>query len=226
MKHSLLFLALLAVGTGAARAQTTTVSPLEPTSPLADTTARPLRLAVGLTAGATYTSFGGSDATSGHDSRYKWGYHAGLTADIGLTEKVSFHPEVLYTLKGADFAVEASNRDLTYLDVPLLVRYHTSPLVKTSTLFLEAGPQVSTLLTAKTEAKANAKSEFNNVNLDFVLGAGYRWANGLVLGLRYDIGITNVYRKVPSAASMGRGDYQQNATTDAFLLLVGYSFSH
>jgi hypothetical protein len=37
--------------------------------------------------------------------------------------------------------------------------------------------------------------------------------------------VSNIYREQSPATSLGRGDYQSNAKTDAFLLSIGYSFA-
>jgi hypothetical protein len=219
MKPLLLVTALLAGSISAATAQTTEATPA-PT--VAADSASATWWAVGVKAGGVYSSFLGSDARA-LSNKYKLGYQAGLTADFRLTNNLSLHPEALYTLKGSDFAEAARNRTLTYLDVPVLLRYQPSGLFHASGLFFEAGPQASLLLSAKNEAKDDVKSTFNKLTYGFVMGAGYQLANGLSLGLRFDIGIGNAYKLVPAAESLGRGDYQLNAKNDSFLLSLGYS---
>ncbi|MFD2720993.1 porin family protein [Hymenobacter monticola] len=222
MKPSLLVTALLAGSISAAAAQTTEATPAPPAP--ADSTSAKTWWAVGAKAGGVYSSFQGSDARA-VSSKYKLGYQAGLTADFRLASTLSLHPEALYTRKGSDFAEAARNRTLTYLDVPVLLRYQPSGLFRARGVFFEGGPQASLLLSAENEAKDDVKPEFNKLTYSFAMGAGYQLANGLSVGLRFDIGISNVYKSVPAAASLGRGDYQRNAKNDAFLLSLGYSFA-
>lgn len=231
MKLFLLGLALLAGSPGLATAQTTDASApavAAPSTTPADSAAGRARrpwLMAGLTAGGTYSSFLGSDASI-YNTKYKLGYQGGLMADLRLTDHLALHPELLYVLKGSDFEAAARNRRLTYLDMPVLVRYYTGAAFSGNSFYAEAGPQASYLLTAKNEDKKSVKAEFNTWALNFVLGAGYRLGNGLSLGLRYDVGVTDIYQPVPAATSFGRGDFQQNTKSDVFSLLLGYSFGH
>ena len=229
MKYPLLSLALLAGSLGTARAQTPEVSPpanqrATLAAPGTPETSGTSRFGVGATGGGAYTSFLGSDATTGWSASYRWGYQAGLTADLGLSESLAFHPEALYAQKGAKFSADARNRTLAYVDVPLLLRYYPGGAFQANTAFVEAGPRVSALLAAKNDADTDTKAEFNRFDAGVVLGAGYRLASGLSLGLRYDIGITHPYQAIPAAASGGRADFQPNASNDAFSLLLGYTF--
>jgi opacity protein-like surface antigen len=224
MHKYLLPLALLAGSAGAATAQTT--EPLAATAPAAaarpDSAATAPRLAVGVVGGLTRSSMLGSDATTNYSAKYKFGFLAGLTFDLRLSPKLTLHPEARYTWKGSTFADAALNRNLSYLDVPVLVRFHEADFGR-NTLYLEAGPQFSALLTAETDGGADAKAEFRDLTLGFAMGAGYRFANGLSLGLRYDLDITHTYQEVPPAASLGRGNYQPNSRNDVFSAQLGYS---
>ena len=84
MKKALLALGLLAGTAGAARAQ-------QPTN------------TIGLAAGYARTTLsGGGEAYSATSHS---AYQAGLTADVYLSEVVSFHPEVLYTMRYFDATV-------------------------------------------------------------------------------------------------------------------------
>jgi hypothetical protein len=223
MKHSLLFAAAFAGSISVATAQVAEVATATAPAVAPDSTHQKC-FAVGVVGGGTYTRYQGSNAKA-HSPKYRTGFHGGLTADVRLSNELTFHPEALYTRKGSDFANDALNEELSYVDVPLLMRYYPNGAFQTNTLFLEAGPQVSYLLTAKGTNDADIKDKFNKVTVDFVLGLGYRLANGLALGLRYDIGVSNIYREQSPATSLGRGDYQSNAKTDAFLLSIGYSFA-
>ncbi|GAA4347890.1 hypothetical protein GCM10023185_03260 [Hymenobacter saemangeumensis] len=225
MKSAAYLLALL--GTAAtATAQTTDVPATAPAAEAPATAAKASsqRVAFGLKAGATYSSFRGSDATA-YRAQYKPGFLGGLTATLDLGETVSLHPEVLYVRKGSNFEADVRNRDLSYLDVPLLVRYSPMGSFGAKGAFLEAGPQASLLLSAKNKAGDDVKSEFNTLTYGFVFGAGYQLASGLSLGLRYEVGIADAYQPLPRNVSQGRGEYQQNAKNDVFSLLLGYSFS-
>jgi hypothetical protein len=171
--------------------------------------AQQLANTIGLTAAYARTTLsGGGDYKSTKHSAYQ----AGLTADVYLSEVVSFHPEVLYTMRYFDATNADYNRDITSLDVPLLARYHADGL------FFEAGPQVSLPLIAKNEAGDNVKNEVRKVALDYVVGLGYQLHHGPSLGLRYDGGMTSVFK--PATPVLGPDKLKAHT----ILLVLGYAF--
>ncbi|WP_299683642.1 porin family protein [uncultured Dokdonia sp.] len=106
----------------------------------------------------------------------------GLLAEIPISEKFSFQPELMYSGQGSSTAI------LTYFNVPLIGKYY---VVKG--LSLEAGPQIGFLLSAKnTDTDANIKDAFTNVDFGLGLGVGYTLNNGLFFNARYNLGIANI----------------------------------
>lgn len=140
-------------------------------------------------------------------------YQAGLTADVYLTDAVSFHPEALYTKRYFDATNSDFNRDISSIDVPLLARYHAGGL------FFEAGPEVVVPVTAKDDAGTDVKSDVNKVALDYVVGVGYQLGHGPSLAVRYDGGATNVF-KSNDATTLGLGKFKVSSV----MLVLGYSF--
>ena len=228
MKHSLLLLALLAGST--ATAQTTPAGPaaVAPTAvpaAQADSVYVGSRFLLGLTLGPMASSFMGSDATTGQKAQYRPGIHAGLMADVRLSDDWALHPEVLYAEKGSAYDRDMRIPDLrlTYLDVPLLVRRYFNGATGKQAFFAEAGPRVSALLAARqNDTEADFKSSFRPVDAGFLLGIGYRNTDGIAIGLRYDLGILNAYKTVAPEASLGRGSYQPNHRNDAYFLSVSF----
>jgi len=169
-------------------------------------------LSFGIKAGPSYTKLVGSEATG---SKFKWGFHAGVMADVGITDNFAFHPELLYSMKGHKIE-ELGNNDtnlyLNYLDVPLMLRY------KASGLFVEAGPQVSFLLSGKAE-DIDYTDEFKKTVIGYGVGLGYALESGLSLGLRYSGDFNNIIKEngfqVPG---------EQNIKNSVFTFSVGYSF--
>lgn len=141
-------------------------------------------------------------------------YQAGLTADFNVSEKVSFHPEVLYSMRYFDTSNDEDlNRDVNSLDVPLLARYHVGGL------FLEAGPEVGFPIKAVNEEAEDTKSELNSVVLNYVAGVGYRFGKGPSVGVRYDGGASNMF-KSDAATVLGAGRFKSSAVW----LVLAYSF--
>ena len=196
MKKIITTVALLAASAGLAHAQTNTI---------------------GITAGYGRTSLTGKNGN--YNSVTHAAYQAGLTADVYFGEVLSFHPELLYTLQYYDAtengktALAPLSRDISYLNVPLLARYHADGL------FFEAGPAVNFALSGKDEAGADVKSEASPVVLDYIAGLGYQLNHGPSIGIRYEGGATNTYK---DAAGYGLGT--GNLKNSTFWLNLGYSF--
>ncbi|MBF9142398.1 porin family protein [Hymenobacter properus] len=141
-------------------------------------------------------------------------YQAGLTADFKVSDKVSFHPEVLYSKRYFDTSNDENlNRDITSIDVPLLVRYHLNGL------YLEAGPAVDFPIKAVNEDAADTKSELNGVVLNYMAGVGYRFGKGPSLGVRYDGGASNIFKSNTSTV-LGTGKFKSSAVW----AVLAYSF--
>jgi hypothetical protein len=171
-------------------------------------------VSLGLKAGASLTNLTGRDATA---NDYRFGFHGGVFANIGLTSLFAFQPELLYSQKGGNYnnLTDASLR-LHYIDVPLA--FH----VNTGGLFFEAGPQVGFLVTAKSQAgsvSTDVKNSYNSVDFGYLFGLGYQLKYGLGVGLRYNGGFTNV----PQAITIGSTTIQSRQRNGAFQLYLTYS---
>ena len=146
-------------------------------------------VSLGLKAGASLTDFAGKDASLFSN---RFGFHAGVFANIGFTKLFAFQPEVIYSQKGAHLG---NNSDvglrLHYIDVPLV--FH----VNTDGFFFEARPQVGFLVAAKSEVGNTSTSVTNNfktADFGYLAGLGYQLKDGLGIGLRYNGGFINVYK--------------------------------
>ncbi len=172
-------------------------------------------VSLGLKAGASLTNFTGADA-QGYDNRF--GFHAGIFANIGINSLFAFQPELLYSQKGANYS-GYSDRSLRlhYIDVPLA--FH----VNTGGLFFEAGPQVGFLVGAKYQngsATVDAKDSYNSVDFGYLFGLGYQLKHGLGVGLRYNGGFTNAEQPVLQTPTVTVQNRRRNS---AFQLYLTYS---
>lgn len=171
---------------------------------------------IGVKAGVNLSNISGEGSS---DAKNIVGFNAGLMADISFSDLLSFHPELLYSQKGAK--VESGNIKLQqrtgYLDVPLLLR------VKADGLFFEAGPQVGFLINQKNEytnvpflgTGSNTSTDgTRKVDVGYIAGLGYRLEQGLEFGIRYNGGISDL--NDPSVGSKTRNS--------VFQFQVGYSF--
>lgn len=154
---------------------------------------------VGIKAGATLAKITGDDVVA--DYKNKIGLNAGVMMQFGLAPKnlIALQPEILYSQKGArteNGAVE-SKLTLHYLDVPVLLR------INADGPFFELGPQVGFLIAANNELKdgsgaivGNDKSPYKTVDFGGVVGVGYQLRGGASIGVRYNMGLTPVYKDV------------------------------
>jgi hypothetical protein len=150
----------------------------------------------GVKAGLNIANLGGDDADD-LDSRLVPLF--GAFANFGLSEKLTFQPELLYSMKGAKNSVSFMGVDiettmkLNYIDVPLMFKYNV-----VSGLNFQAGPQLGVLLSAETEVEGGEDSGTTDIKdnmkgMDFGLnvGAGYDFGS-LGVDLRYNIGLSNI----------------------------------
>ena len=171
---------------------------------------------LGIKAGATYSAFAGKQA---FDPEYIFGFHAGIFANIGITDMVAFQPELLYSQKGSNPNLTDFKTRLTYLDVPLA--FH----VNAGGLFFEAGPQVGLLLSAKDKpgnAVIDTKGKYNTFDFGYLAGLGYQRKDGLGIGLRYNGGLTKVEKPIVVNPSL---TVQNDVRNSAFQLYLTYSIN-
>ncbi len=148
----------------------------------------------GVKAGANLTNFSGSDV--GESAKSLLGYAGGALVNYNLTEAVSLQGEVLYSLEGTSYKFEdvKMKNKMSYINIPILAQYN-----HTSGFYAETGPQLGILASAKVTGKVDGrtqsqdiKDEFKSTNFSWAFGLGYKLPNGLGIGARYNLGLTNV----------------------------------
>ncbi len=129
-------------------------------------------------------------------------FHFGAVAEIGISEKFSFQPELLYSCQGADYSVTDDFDEPTkaiatfegtikvdYLNIPLMAKYYV-----VERLSLEAGPQVGFLISAKDEfggEEEDIKDFVKGIDFGVNFGIGYKLDGGLNFGARYNLGLSD-----------------------------------
>lgn len=199
MKKTILTLALLAGLGSAAQAQYR---------------GRGGNVSLGLKAGASLTDFVGPNSGS-YNGRF--GFHAGIFANIGLTRLVAFQPELLYSQKGAQGNSDAKYR-FHYVDVPLV--FH----INTDGFFFEGGPQIGFLAAAQYQVgdrSVAVTDGYKMVDFGYVAGLGYQLKHSLGAGLRYNGEFTNF----PNPELIGNVKVQPRQRNSAFQLYATYSFN-
>lgn len=191
------------------------------------TAARAQESRFGVKAGGSLTTYVGQDVNE--SSRSKAGFHGGLVASLGLTERLSLQPELLYSMKGIQDESNApglnikGSQTLYYADVPVLAK------LRFNRLFLEAGPQIGVLVAAKGTVESGTtrlvqanKRSFNDLDVGYALGAGFQAAGGLMAGLRYNGGLRNVIKPVTGSGGITA---QPEGRNSALQLYVGFLFA-
>lgn len=126
-------------------------------------------------------------------------YHAGAFANIEVSDNFSVQPECMFSCQGADYE-ESEGYDgrfeLAYINVPVMAQFEVTP-----GLCLEAGPQVGFLLSAEDQYDAidfedsgteDIKDELKSIDFGLNFGASYAFGNGLAVGARYNLGLSNI----------------------------------
>jgi hypothetical protein len=145
--------------------------------------------------------------TRGMNLKPIFGVNAGVLVQIKLSEKLDIQPEFLYSTQGTKMKnVKATISDtyyngdikwnLSYINIPILFKYSSD-----NKSFIEAGPQVGFLTSAKASTKLtqysqtvkqDMKEAFESIDFGFVVGVGFNITPNLLADLRYNIGLSNI----------------------------------
>jgi hypothetical protein len=153
-----------------------------------------------------------ANLTGDFDPSIKVGFHVGGFMEYKVSKKFTIQPELLYSTQGAKYnSTEVgdnisvsgeTNIKLAYLNLPVMAKYYIS-----NKFSLEAGPQIGFLLSAKNEfdftgiylgepisvsGEEDIKYDLNSIDFGINFGAGYDFNDKISLGLRYNLGLSDV----------------------------------
>ena len=149
---------------------------------------------LGVKAGANITKVDGKS----FKEEFNYGYNVGGFAEIVLSPKFSFQPEVLFNQYSSTLdsnyksiyenVITSDQRKvkLNYLTIPLLLDYKFL-----GPIHLQAGPQFGVLMNQDKNFLQNGEEAFKNGDFSMVMGAELRLAQLRVTG-RYLIGLNNI----------------------------------
>ena len=140
----------------------------------------------GVKGGLNLATFTGNDV---EDAKFHPSFHVGGLVNFMISDKITLQPEVLYSGKGAKS--DSRTYNLGYVTVPVFVQYNTP-----SGFFIEAGPQVGFLVSAKQKISGGGtldfKDQVKSTDFSWVGGLGYKTLSGFGAGARYDFGFYNI----------------------------------
>jgi len=155
------------------------------------------QVSFGIKAGFNNSTLGGDGADlSGKKSNT--GFNFGVMAAIPISTNFVFQPEIMYSAnEGMEFrptTTSETNYNLNYVNIPLMLKY------KSSGFYGEAGPYFGFLtsgkvktITSTTTTETDIKDSFDGTDMGVALGTGYVMKSGLGLGVRYNMGLQNIY---------------------------------
>ena len=140
------------------------------------------KVTVGIKAGANFQELTGDTWSQA----YKASYLAG--AFVGL-QKHKWGVQLEAMIKGANYDVSVGGSELktVSLDIPVLLEYRLIPR-----LWLQVGPQFSSIISAKDNSGDDVKKSFKSGDFQGVLGLEARLPLHFTAGARYILGFTDI----------------------------------
>ena len=150
---------------------------------------------IGIKGGANFTKVDGQS----FKDQFRYGYHLGGFAEIGLGNKFSLQPEVLFNQYSTRldsnynhvyedvFNSDQSKVKLNYLSVPILLNYRLIG----NFLTLQAGPQFSILMNQDKTLLQNGGKAFSDGDFAMLGGVQLKLSALRITG-RYSIGLKNI----------------------------------
>ena len=125
------------------------------------------------------------------DTKALVAFNAGVFAEIKLGDILGIQPELVYSAQGTKFKT-GDDLKLNYLQVPVMVKLYLFDII-----YAEAGPQVGFLMSAKS-GSTDIKDQINSTEVALGVGAGVNIADKIRLGLRFNFGLTDVFKDSPT----------------------------
>lgn len=147
-----------------------------------------------------------SNPTAHYDSKYRMGFVGGVEVQHQFDDFIAGSAGVLYSRQGADFE-KMEDAELSFKTDNILVPVLIVATTKIG-LDFKLGVQPEFMV------NSNADKILNKVNLSIPVGLAYEW-NHIALDVRYNIGLTKVYKA---------SDIDNSSKGSTFQLTIGYAF--
>ena len=119
------------------------------------------------------------------------GFHIGGFAEFMVMEKFDLQPELLLSTQGAKY--DSADLNLIYINLPVMGKYQVTDFFS-----IEAGPQIGFLVSAK-EDDVDVIDSYNTIDFCVNLGVGYNLNEKMMLQLRYNLGLSEIEKSLPSS---------------------------
>lgn len=134
-----------------------------------------------------------ANLTNDIEGDMKLSFYAGAFANVPVASRFSVQPELVFSRQGTRFDDPGDDIKwrLNYLNVPILGQYNDP-----SGFYAEMGPQFGFLLHAKVKDDGDvrsANSSFKSFDLSWGFGAGFNFTQQAGIGLRWNLGLTDVW---------------------------------
>jgi Outer membrane protein beta-barrel domain len=195
-------------------------------------------IGIGITAGFNFSNV--TNASSiGASSRT--GYNVGLFLSPASRSILGSRTELIYSRHGYNYGHDSSGMTAGSVDLDYILLAQYLAINITKWVQIHLGAQTSYLLHAKVDSSnqaangnpaiASALSYYNRFDYGFGGGVEVHPYAGLVIGGRYSISLSNLY-KLPSSGSMGAGTTPSffpsmaslNPKNNLVQLYIGYRF--
>ncbi|MEM6525430.1 MAG: porin family protein [Bacteroidota bacterium] len=118
-------------------------------------------------------------------------FHVGIFANVPLGGMFSLQPEVLYSQQGSEYRIFSEVTDkIDYINVPLLIRFQPITLIS-----IHAGPHIGFLTSAQStseDVSFDVKDIIKKRDFGANFGAQADFKFGLIMGVRYTVGLTDI----------------------------------
>ncbi len=166
------------------------------------------QIKIGIIGGANFNDLSGDNDSKG----MLLGYHLGATVNLRISNSLSLEPQVLYSIKGANF--DKGDIKLDYIEIPVWLRYQLE-----GGLNFNAGAYAGILTSAKI-GDQTSKDDFTNTDFGIGFGVGYQMAIGFGIALNYSIGLSSIGEDYELLGQT----YSYEAKTSCIKLSASYTF--
>ena len=141
-----------------------------------------------------------ANVTDLENTKMKAGAVAGVEAEYRASNLMGITAGVLYSMQGVKADKGDFKEKLDYINIPILANFHVW-----KGLSINAGIQPGFLVSAKADngdEDKDIKDGCESFDFSIPVGASYEW-NSFVLDLRYNIGVTKIYKEDEGSSKNG-----------------------